>query len=81
MVTSNLARKVKLYRQETVFGHKRLIYAIDSADDTRVSVRELTKEFFKESLGFKDNEIEFVNRDNFYENEAGLCKTRLSEDE
>ena len=39
LVSSNLARKLKLYRQDTVVGHKSLIYAIDITDRTREPVR------------------------------------------
>ncbi len=35
-------------------------------------MRELIKDFFKDKLGFKEDEIEFVNYKNFYENEAGV---------
>ena len=38
-VSSNLARKIKLNRQDTVVGHKRLFYAIDLTDNTRQAVR------------------------------------------
>ena len=51
-VSSNLARKVKLIRQDTVVGQKRLFYAIDLDDNTRKSERELIVNFFKKELGF-----------------------------
>ncbi len=41
------------------------MYAIDLSDNTRDSVRELTKDFFKQKLGFEENEIEFVDRNHF----------------
>ena len=65
-VSSNLARKVKLCRQDTVVGHKRLIYAIDLDDNTRDSTRNEVTNFFKNYFGFLQSEIEFVNRTNFY---------------
>ena len=71
-VSSNLARKVKLFRQDTVVGPKRLIYAIDSADNTKDSLRELTKDFFKDELGFEESEIHFVDRTNFYYDQDGV---------
>ena len=40
-----------------------MIYAIDSADNTKISVRELTKDFFKNKLGFEESEIEFCRQD------------------
>ena len=51
-VSSNLARKVRLIRQDTVVGQKRLFYAIDLDDNTRKSERELIVNFFKKELGF-----------------------------
>ena len=65
-VSSNLARKVKLCRQDTVVGHKRLIYAIDLAEKTMDSTRNQVTDFFKNYLGFLQSEIEFVDRTNFY---------------
>ena len=71
-VSSNLARKVKLFRQDTVVGPKRLIYAIDSTDKTKDSVHEITKDFFKDELGFEESKIHFVDRTNFYEDKDGI---------
>jgi hypothetical protein len=45
-VSISLAKKLTLHRQDTMVGHKRLIYAIDSADNNRDSVRKLTINFF-----------------------------------
>ena len=69
---SNLARKVKLCRKDTVVGQKRLIYAIDAADKSKESLRELTKNFFKDELDFKESEIQFVDRTHFYKDQAGI---------
>ena len=71
-VSSNLARKVKLCRQDTVVGPKRLIYAIDFTDKTKDSVRKLIKDFFKDELGFEESEIHFIDRTNFYEDKDGI---------
>jgi hypothetical protein len=60
-----MARKVKLCRQDTVIGAKRLIYAIDINDKTLALTRKTATDFFKNELGFEDNEIEFVDRNNF----------------
>ncbi len=75
LVSSNLARKVRLIRQDTVIGHKRLFYAIDSTDNTKNSTRKVTVDFFKKELGFLENEIVYVDRSKFYEAEDGLYKT------
>lgn len=64
-MSSNLARKVKIFRKDTVIGHKRLIYAINPDDETKKLIRKLTVEFFKQVLGFKDNEIFFISRKEF----------------
>jgi hypothetical protein len=42
-----------------------LIYAIDEADTTLEPVRQLTKNFFKDQLEFKDDDIIFINRTEF----------------
>ena len=65
-VSSNLARKVKLARQDTVVGHKRLFYAIDLADNSLNETRKITVDFFKNSLGFLASEIEFIDRNKVY---------------
>ena len=75
LVSSNLARKVRLIRQDTVIGHKRLFYAIDSTDNTKNSTRKVTVDFFKKELGFLENEIVYVDRSKFYKDEDGLYKT------
>ena len=48
-----------------IVGHKRLIYVIDKADETRKETRDSVKNFFKESLGFTEEEIIIVDRDDF----------------
>ena len=50
-----------------IVGHKRLFYVIDKADETetRKETRESVKNFFKESLGFTEEEIIIVDRDDF----------------
>ena len=80
-VSSNLARKVKLCRQDTVVGHKRLIYAIDLDDNTMESTRNQVTDFFKNYLGFLQSEIEFVDRNKFYEDEDGTWKTNFTGEE
>jgi hypothetical protein len=58
-----------------------LIYVIDASDDTRASVRELTKNFFKNHLGFLENEIELVDRNHFYEVQTGVWQVNFSDEE
>ncbi len=80
-VSINLAKKLLLKRQDTVVGQKRLTYAIDFADKSRESVRKLTKDFFKDELGFTENEIEDVDRNNFYVDQDQIVKTKFSDEE
>jgi hypothetical protein len=58
-----------------------LTYAIDFADKSRDLVRNLTKDFFKDELGFTENEIEFVDRNNFYDYKDQIVKTKFSDEE
>ena len=62
-------------------GQKRLIYAIDAADKSKESLRELTKNFFKDELDFKESEIQFVDRTHFYKDQAGVWQTKFSDEE
>ena len=48
-----------------IVGHKRLFYAIDKADETRKGTRDSVKNFFNESLGFRDEEIIIIDRNDF----------------
>ena len=80
-VSSNFARKVKLCRQDTVVGHKRLIYAIDLADKTMDSTRKKVTDFFKNYLGFLQSEIEFVDRTKFCQDEGGVWQTKFPDEE
>ena len=52
-------------------GHKRLILAVDKADKTREAIRKIIVDFFKD-LGFKDDDIIFVDRKEFGEDKDGL---------
>ena len=42
-----------------------LIYTIEKADKTRDSTRNVTINFFKDVLGFKDENIFFIDRNEF----------------
>ncbi len=72
-VSSILAKKVMLSRQDTVVGHKRLFYAIDLADKSRDLTRKKVTDFFKIHLGFLENEIEFIDRTKFDKDQDGIC--------
>ena len=80
-VSSILAKKVMLSRQDTVVGHKRLFYAIDLADKSRDSTRKKVTNFFKTHLGFLENEIEFIDRTKFDEDQDGIWKTKFTDAE
>ena len=64
-----MAKKLVLEREDNLIGHKRIIYAIDKADKTKEPTRKVTTDFFKEFLGFTDDEIIFVDKSEFKENE------------
>jgi hypothetical protein len=72
VVTCVEAKKLTLERQDDVVGHKRLIFTIDNADDTREGIRKVVVDFFKNILGFKDEDIAFINRTEFEEDEDGV---------
>ena len=57
------------------------MYSIDSADKSRDPERKEVTKFFKDELGFKDNEIEFVDRTNFYFEEETGWLTKFSDEE
>ena len=42
-----------------------MIYVIDKADNRKESIRKVTSDFFKESLGFTDDDILFVDKSEF----------------
>ena len=54
-----------------------MIYTIDKADKTREPVRKLTINFFKNELGFKDEQIVIVDRNEFEEID-GVNQTKFS---
>ena len=64
-VTCTEARKLILEREDDLIGHRRLVYTIDKADKTKLLIRQLTVDFFKIHLGFTDNDIIFVDRNEF----------------
>ena len=64
-----------------MIGPKKLIYAIDSAHNTKISVRELTKDFLKNKLGFEESEIEFFDKTEFHKDQAGVWQTKFTDEE
>ena len=67
------ANKVILERKDDVIGHKIMMYMIDKADKTREPTRKLTVDFFKNTLGFKDANIIFVDRSEFDDTPGQWC--------
>ena len=59
------AKKLVLEREDDLVGHKRIIYVINKAKNTKKPIRKATTDFFKESLGFTDDEIIFVDKSEF----------------
>ena len=54
-----------------------MIYTIDKADKTREATRKFTIDFFKQELGFKDENIIFIDRSEF-DGTYGHEKTKFS---
>ena len=46
-------------------GHKRLIVTIDKADKTRDAIRKIMVDFFKDYLRFTDDDIIFIDNNEF----------------
>ena len=65
LVTTVEAKKLVLEREDDLIGHKRMIYVINKADKKKAPIRKVTTNFFKESLGFTDDEIIFVDKSEF----------------
>jgi hypothetical protein len=57
VVTCFEAQKLCVEREDDVVGHRRLILTIDKADKTRDAIRKVIIDFFKDKLGFTDNDI------------------------
>ena len=64
-VSSNLAKPLLLRRQDNLIGHKRLIFTIDKDNKNMETTRKVFVKFFKEVIGFKDDEIIFIDRNQF----------------
>ena len=73
VVTAVEAKKLVLEREDDLVGHKKMIYVINKADKTKETTRKLTTDFFKESFGFTDDEIIFVDY-----SEVGWSVTKFS---
>ena len=58
-----------------------VIYCIDKADKTKEQTRKVITDFLKESLGFKDKNIIFVDRTEFIGDfKNGIYQTKFSEE-
>ena len=56
-----------------------IIYSIDKADNTKEPARKVTIDFFKQVLGFKDENIIFVDRSEFIGDfKNGIYQTKFS---
>ena len=51
-----------------------MIYAINKADKTKEQTRKVTVDFFKNKIGFTDDEIIFVDLNEFIEHEESIEK-------
>ncbi len=60
-----------------MIGQKILIYSIDKADKKRKKTRNIVTKFFKNTLGFKDENIVFVDRTEF-EYKNGVYQPKFS---
>lgn len=54
-----------LERQNDVIGHKRLVFTVHKSDETREPMRKIIIDFFKQSFGFTDDDILFIDRFEF----------------
>ena len=56
-----------------------IIYTIDKTDNTKEPTRKVTIDFFKQVLGFKDENIIFVDRSEFIGDfKKGIYQTKFS---
>jgi hypothetical protein len=67
-----------LEREDDLVGHKRLIYAIDKSDKTRDATRKVVIDFFKSKLGFTQDDIIFVDRNEFNGSSMENMSTKFS---
>ena len=65
IVTNVFAQKLSLKRQDNIIGCKRMIYVIDRQDRTRDQIRKLSTDFFEKHLGFSDDDILLIDRNEF----------------
>jgi hypothetical protein len=58
-----------------------MIYCIDKADKTREQTRKVTTEFFEKVLGFKNENIIIVDRNEFFiEHKKSSYRTKFSDE-
>jgi hypothetical protein len=80
IVTAVEAKKLVLEREDNLIGHKRLIYVINKADKTRELTRKVTTDFFKNSLGFTEDEIIFADVTEFESDEVDCLMSKFSDE-
>ena len=73
-MTAVEAKKLVLEREDDLIGHKKMIYVIDKANKTNEPTRKVTTDFFKNTLGFTDNDIIFIDL-----SEVGIEETKFSD--
>ena len=81
-VSSNLAKPLLLRRQDNLVGHKRIIFAIDKANQSpeATNIRKVITDSFKNIIGFEDKEILFIDSNEFvYEDEGRCYRPNLSD--
>ena len=79
-ITCNEARKLFLEREDDLVGHKRLIFTIDKADKTREAIRKVIVDFYITKLGFTQDDIIFVDRNEFNGSAMDNLSTKFSMD-
>ncbi len=59
--------------------HKKMIFTIDTADKMRDVIRKVIIDFFKNLIGFTNDDIIFIDRNEFGEDKNGLDQTKFSD--
>jgi hypothetical protein len=52
---------------DDLVGHKKMIFTIDKADKRRDVIRKFIVDFFKNLIGFTNDDIIFIDRNEFGE--------------
>ena len=59
--------------------HKKMIFTIDKADKRRDVIRKFIVDFFKNLIGFTNDDIIFIDRNEFGEDKNWLDQTKFSD--